>query len=133
MIILHLILGDKPYQCTICKKRFSEANIMTQHMRTHTGERPFKCTQPDCGREFSISGALTIHLRVHTGICKVIYFSSKRYFLIFFIFYIGEKPFKCKFDGCVKRFAESSNLTKHVYKCLRFMYVISYLQMFIMA
>ncbi|PKC01918.1 hypothetical protein RhiirA5_364560 [Rhizophagus irregularis] len=84
--------GDKPYQCTICKKRFSEANIMTQHMRTHTGERPFKCTQPDCGREFSISGALTIHLRVHTG----------------------EKPFKCKFDGCVKRFAESSNLTKHM-------------------
>ncbi|CAI2172508.1 12678_t:CDS:2 [Funneliformis geosporum] len=67
--------GDKPYQCTICKKRFSEANIMTQHMRTHTGERPFKCTQPDCDRE---------------------------------------KPFKCKYEGCVKRFAESSNLTKHV-------------------
>ncbi|CAG8457602.1 11147_t:CDS:2 [Dentiscutata erythropus] len=84
--------GDKPYQCTICKKRFSEANIMTQHMRTHTGERPFKCPQPNCGREFSISGALTIHLRVHTG----------------------EKPFKCKHEGCVKRFAESSNLTKHV-------------------
>ncbi|CAG8660896.1 1086_t:CDS:2, partial [Scutellospora calospora] len=58
--------GDKPYQCTICKKRFSEANIMTQHMRTHTGERPFKCPQPNCGREFSISGALTIHRRVHT-------------------------------------------------------------------
>ncbi|KAF0345090.1 putative Krueppel protein [Gigaspora margarita] len=84
--------GDKPYQCTICKKRFSEANIMTQHMRTHTGERPFKCPQPNCGREFSISGALTIHLRVHTG----------------------EKPFKCKHEGCVKRFAESSNLTKHM-------------------
>ncbi|KAF9429255.1 zinc-finger protein [Entomortierella beljakovae] len=84
--------GDKPYQCHICKKRFSEANIMAQHMRTHTGEKPFKCPEPGCGREFSISGALTIHRRVHTG----------------------EKPFKCKFEGCDKWFAESSNLTKHL-------------------
>ncbi|KAI8597909.1 hypothetical protein EDD21DRAFT_384119 [Dissophora ornata] len=84
--------GDKPYQCQICKKRFSEANIMAQHMRTHTGEKPFRCPEPGCGREFSISGALTIHRRVHTG----------------------EKPFKCKFEGCDKWFAESSNLTKHL-------------------
>lgn len=84
--------GDKPYQCQLCKKRFSEANIMAQHMRTHTGEKPFKCPEPGCGREFSISGALTIHRRVHTG----------------------EKPFACKFEGCDKRFAESSNLTKHL-------------------
>ncbi|KAI7830516.1 hypothetical protein BC939DRAFT_284831 [Gamsiella multidivaricata] len=84
--------GDKPYQCQLCRKRFSEANIMAQHMRTHTGEKPFKCPEPGCGREFSISGALTIHRRVHTG----------------------EKPFKCKFEGCDKWFAESSNLTKHL-------------------
>ncbi|KAG0223854.1 hypothetical protein BGW42_005512 [Actinomortierella wolfii] len=84
--------GDKPYQCQICRKRFSEANIMAQHMRTHTGEKPFKCNFPGCDREFSISGALTIHKRVHTG----------------------EKPFKCKFEGCDKWFAESSNLTKHL-------------------
>ncbi|KAG0253738.1 zinc-finger protein [Mortierella polycephala] len=84
--------GDKPYQCQICRKRFTEANIMAQHMRTHTGEKPFKCPEPGCGREFSVSGALTIHRRVHTG----------------------EKPFKCKFEGCDKWFAESSNLTKHL-------------------
>ena len=84
--------GDKPYQCTVCKKRFSEANIMTQHMRRHTGERPYKCSEKGCDREFSISGALTIHRRVHSG----------------------EKPFSCKYQDCGKRFAESSNLTKHV-------------------
>lgn len=82
--------GAKPFQCQICQKHFSEANIMTQHMRTHTGEKPFQCDV--CQREFSVSASLTIHKRVHSG----------------------EKPFGCKYQGCNKRFAESSNLTKHV-------------------
>jgi hypothetical protein len=30
--------GDKPYECAMCKKRFSESKIMTQHMRTHSGK-----------------------------------------------------------------------------------------------
>ncbi|OBZ89713.1 Zinc-responsive transcriptional regulator ZAP1 [Choanephora cucurbitarum] len=82
--------GAKPYQCQTCQKRFSESNMVAQHMRIHTGEKPFKCDQ--CSKDFSVSAALTIHKRVHTG----------------------EKPFACKFQACDKRFAESSNLTKHV-------------------
>ena len=29
--------GDKPYQCSVCQQRFSEAVVMTQHKRLHSG------------------------------------------------------------------------------------------------
>lgn len=34
-------------------------------MRTHTREKPFKCTH--CGAAFSQSGILNEHLRIHFG------------------------------------------------------------------
>ncbi|GAC95648.1 hypothetical protein PHSY_003224 [Pseudozyma hubeiensis SY62] len=84
--------GDRPFKCTQCGKRFSEQNTLAQHIRTHTLERPYVCDHPGCGKAFSVAGSLTIHKRIHTG----------------------SKPFVCTFPGCGKAFAESSNLTKHV-------------------
>lgn len=30
-------------------------------------------------------------------------------------FFLGEKPFKCEFDGCDRRFANSSDRKKHMH------------------
>lgn len=53
------------YECNICQKLFRYKSEYTNHIRVHTGEKPFKCNV--CSRSFSQSSHLSTHLRLHTG------------------------------------------------------------------
>jgi uncharacterized Zn-finger protein len=80
--------GDRPFKCRECGKAFAESGSLARHMRTHTGEQPFKCEV--CGKAFSVSCSLAAHMRTHTG----------------------ERPFKCR--ECGKAFTQSGSLATHM-------------------
>uniref|UniRef100_A0A8C1AS41 Ras-responsive element-binding protein 1 n=2 Tax=Cyprinus carpio carpio TaxID=630221 RepID=A0A8C1AS41_CYPCA len=49
--------------CAVCSKRFWSLQDLTRHMRSHTGERPYKCQT--CHRTFTLKHSLVRHQRVH--------------------------------------------------------------------
>eukprot|EP00057_Strongylocentrotus_purpuratus_P023725 XP_011678199.1 PREDICTED: zinc finger protein 7-like [Strongylocentrotus purpuratus] len=80
--------GEKPFKCSQYDEAVSQRSTLISHLRTHSGEKPHRC--PYCDREFSQKTKLTSHLRTHTG----------------------KKPFKC--SHCDKDFSQQNHLTRHL-------------------
>ncbi|XP_075152307.1 spalt major isoform X2 [Haematobia irritans] len=58
--------GNEPFfkhRCRYCGKVFGSDSALQIHIRSHTGERPFKCNV--CGSRFTTKGNLKVHFQRH--------------------------------------------------------------------
>ncbi|KAJ4425724.1 hypothetical protein ANN_27920 [Periplaneta americana] len=78
---------EKPFKCDVCTKCFFYVKTLKIHMRNHSGERPFTCDV--CKKDFAVKSILKRHLKLHTA----------------------EKPFKCNL--CDKCFTDTQSLKNH--------------------
>ncbi len=82
---------SKTHACLQCDYVATQKSHLTRHLRSHTGERPYKCDQ--CGYRAIQKAHLTVHSRVHTG----------------------ERPFACK--HCDYKAGRKDQFTRHQTTC----------------
>ncbi|KAI5970431.1 PZF1 [Candida margitis] len=110
----------KRYHCTYknCDKAYNRPSLLDQHLRSHTGDRPFPCSYPQCNKSFLRKSHLDAHLISHSrdkpfhcSICgKGVNTAQhlKRHEIT------HTKSFKCTYEGCKESFHKHQSLRHHI-------------------
>ena len=80
--------GEKPYKCSTCDKRFARKSTLKRHQTSHSDEKNFKCNICPDERYFKNKDQLSRHMQYHY-----------------------EPKYLCA--HCNKKFHTSSNLIAH--------------------
>ncbi|XP_038591177.1 zinc finger protein 699-like isoform X1 [Micropterus salmoides] len=105
------------HPCSYCGKMMS-ASALARHNLIHSGERPFKCTVPECDRYFRSTSEVKRHVLIHHTTerpykCNVCGkgFVKMCYLNVHAKIHSGEKPFVCHI--CGKAFPKIYSMHRH--------------------
>nr|XP_060617429.1 zinc finger protein 131 [Anolis sagrei ordinatus] len=116
--------GKKIHVCQYCDKQFDHFGHFKEHIRKHTGERPFQC--PNCHEFFARNSTLKCHLTAchseagakkgrkklyECQVCNSI-FNSWEQFKDHLVTHTGDKPNHCTL--CDLWFMQGSELRRHL-------------------
>lgn len=60
------------YRCKKCRKILGTKQCLKEHIYTHTGQKPYRCSELGCGKAFRQSSQLSYHKKLHSELKRFI-------------------------------------------------------------
>lgn len=80
------------FTCDICNITLPTKRRLTTHFLNHNENKTYACSEPDCGRIFKLRGSFYKHRLSH-----------------------DDKPHMCSYHNCNKKFAQRTDLKRHIH------------------
>nr|XP_039264479.1 ikaros family zinc finger protein-like isoform X2 [Styela clava] len=83
--------GERPFKCAICGVAFTQKGNLRRHYKIHSDEKPFQC--PVCSYRCRRRDALNGHMRIHSDV----------------------RPYRCVY--CARSYKSRQSLKEHEFQC----------------